>query len=92
MADTYVFVQVKVTNADSASAPYSGLNVKYLANEVARLVRQQLPGLGDQYGQPGNARINDDNGNSNPASPGNEASHGSIISVTDAIVRSTQAA
>ena len=83
MADTYVLIQLKVTNADSSVAPMSGLNVHFIANEALRLLRQQLQGPSDQYGQPiglsGTVAVND------------EAAHGQILSVVDSAVRSTQA-
>ena len=84
MADTFVLIQVKVSGIDSSVAPMNGLNVKFITNEAARLVRDQCAWISDQYGQP--------TGLSQTTAVNDEAAHGALITVTDATVRSTQAA
>ena len=83
MADTYVLIQLKISGVSSAAAPVSGLNVNFIANDVQRQVFNQLGWIADQYGQP--------EGLSATSAVNDEASHGALVTITDQIVRSTQA-
>ena len=83
MADTYVLIQLKISGIDSTKLPVSGLNVNFIANDVKRQVFNQLGWIAGQYGQP--------EGLSATSAVNDEASHGALVTITDAAVRSTQA-